>query len=501
MYKITKKFKLLIKYSLLLLLLTPIIMIIYNSFLWFSPDWWFLLLSWFKNTLLITIWSVIISIIISLPSAVILWLYKIRFSKIFLWIFILTLVIPWYSLALIYSEYFPLFFSKIWLMIILWIASSPYLFLSIYFSIKNISYKYIITWYTLGLNDYWIIKKIILPLLTPSIIIWTLMVIAETISDFWASYFLWVKTIMVDIYQLFFQVYDKETASQFSLILILLILILYLSFKPFKNRLGRFYNNKNSNDVIGDKNTLILTKYKSLVYWYLVIISIIIFILPLTILFIWVSKVLWYNDISVIKDFFLPIKNTLLLLFLSIIIINIVWYISLKLYRKNNIILNIINVLYSLPWIIIWIWILYITPFINTYIWSLIFLILWFIIKILPLVINSLYIHYIKINNKLRKVWYSLWRWKLSYIYKVEIPLLKKWILMSSALIFIEIIRELPITLILKPFDFETLSTTIFFYQSSELIEKSSIRILTLIIFTLIPLIYIYKNKITKYDK
>jgi len=494
-----------LKVIILLVLFIPIINIFYNSFLWFSNNWYFLLKSWIINTLEILIWSLIVSSIIAIPSAIILGLYNIKFSKIFIWIFILTLVIPWYSLALIYSEYFNFFFSKFWLMTILWIASSPYIFLSVYSSLINISTKYITTWYSLWLNNINIIKKILFPLLKPAISIWIIIVIAEVISDFWASYFLWVNTLMVNIYSLFFQIQDRITWSQFSLILLFIIILFYLSFKPFKNKLGKYTNKINFNDIIW-KNKISLTNNftKVIVYLYLILVSLLIFIIPIIILFIWLYKIIsiWNNSwIDYIEHFLLPLKNTLLLAFLWVIFINIIWYILLKLFRKNSNILNLLNLLYSIPWIIIWIGLLSIIPYINGYIANLLFLLLWLTIKIVPLVFNNLYIHYIKINSKLRKVWYSLWNNRFSYIKKVELPLLKQGFIVSSALVYIEIIRELPITLILKPFNFETLSTQIFFFQHTELIEKASLWIVSLIILTIIPLIYFYKNKFFNNEK
>jgi len=310
---------------------------------------------------------------------------------------------------------------------------------------------------------------------------------------------------MVNIYSLFFQIQDRITWSQFSLILLWIIIFIYLIFKPFKNKLGKYTNKTNSNELIVNNKLYISNNFiKVFIYFYLILVSLFIFITPIIILSIWLFKVIsiWNNSwIDYIQHFLLPLKNTLLLAFLWVIFINIIWYILLKLFRKNNTILNLLNLLYSIPWIIIWIGILNLTSYINWYVATLIFLVFWLTIKIVPLVFNNLYIHYIKINSKLRKIWYSLWNNRISYIFKVEIPLLKQWLLVSSSLIYIEIIRELPITLILKPFNFETLSTQIFFFQHSELIEKSSLWIVSLIILTIIPLMYFYKNKLFNNDK
>jgi len=81
----------------------------------------------------------------------------------------------------------------------------------------------------------------------------------------------------------------------------------------------------------------------------------------------------------------------------------------------------------------------------------------------------------------------------LGIIKRIHIPLLKGPILVGSLLVFVDTIKELPITFILRPFDFDTLSVRIYQYAGDErlveaLIPAILITILGLIAsFTLIP--------------
>jgi iron(III) transport system permease protein len=56
----------------------------------------------------------------------------------------------------------------------------------------------------------------------------------------------------------------------------------------------------------------------------------------------------------------------------------------------------------------------------------------------------------------------------LSVIKKIHIPLLKGPIFVGSLLVFVDTIKELPITFILRPFDFDTLSVRIYQYDGDE---------------------------------
>ena len=64
----------------------------------------------------------------------------------------------------------------------------------------------------------------------------------------------------------------------------------------------------------------------------------------------------------------------------------------------------------------------------------------------------------------------------------VHIPYLRNSILFVGILISLEIIRELPITLILRPFNFETFATTAYIYASEDLLEAAAAPSLFLIL-------------------
>ena len=64
----------------------------------------------------------------------------------------------------------------------------------------------------------------------------------------------------------------------------------------------------------------------------------------------------------------------------------------------------------------------------------------------------------------------------------IHIPYLKNSIFLIGILISIEIIKELPITLIMRPFNFETFATTAYVFASQDLLEAAAAPSLFLII-------------------
>ena len=76
-------------------------------------------------------------------------------------------------------------------------------------------------------------------------------------------------------------------------------------------------------------------------------------------------------------------------------------------------------------------------------------------------------------------------------INKVIVPLIFTNILVGGILVFVDILKELPITLLLRPFNFETLATYVYQYASDELLQESSFAALIIVIVGLGPVIFL----------
>jgi iron(III) transport system permease protein len=74
----------------------------------------------------------------------------------------------------------------------------------------------------------------------------------------------------------------------------------------------------------------------------------------------------------------------------------------------------------------------------------------------------------------------------------VHLPLLRPAIGAAALLVFVDTMKELPATLLLRPFNFETLATHIYVYASQEQFEHSAIAALTIVVVGLIPLILMH---------
>ena len=76
-------------------------------------------------------------------------------------------------------------------------------------------------------------------------------------------------------------------------------------------------------------------------------------------------------------------------------------------------------------------------------------------------------------------------------IRRITIPLLSRFILAGSILVFVDIVKELPMTLLLRPFNFETLATYTYQFAHDELMEQASMPALIIILVSIIPIIFL----------
>ena len=76
---------------------------------------------------------------------------------------------------------------------------------------------------------------------------------------------------------------------------------------------------------------------------------------------------------------------------------------------------------------------------------------------------------------------------------RVTVPLLRTSIIAGGVLAFVDIMKELPMTLLLRPFDFETLATYSYQYAHDELMEQASLPALLIVLVGLIPVVFLNK--------
>nr|WP_246422530.1 iron ABC transporter permease [Roseospira visakhapatnamensis] len=77
---------------------------------------------------------------------------------------------------------------------------------------------------------------------------------------------------------------------------------------------------------------------------------------------------------------------------------------------------------------------------------------------------------------------------------EVHAPLIRGSLLTAGLLVFVDAMKELPATLILRPFNVDTLATHVYQYASDELLEQSALAALCIVLTGLIPVVLLSRS-------
>ena len=84
----------------------------------------------------------------------------------------------------------------------------------------------------------------------------------------------------------------------------------------------------------------------------------------------------------------------------------------------------------------------------------------------------------------------------LGLLKRIHIPLIRPNLVVAACLVSVDVIRELPATLILRPFNFETLATRVYRLASDERLAEASVAALMIILLGLIPILVFQVRKV-----
>jgi len=81
-----------------------------------------------------------------------------------------------------------------------------------------------------------------------------------------------------------------------------------------------------------------------------------------------------------------------------------------------------------------------------------------------------------------------------STFFKVHLPIVKGSALTALLIVFVDVMKELPATLVLRPFNFETLATQVYQHAATEQLELSALGALTIVAVGLIPVVLLNRT-------
>jgi len=348
----------------------------------------------------------------------------------------------------------------------------------------------------LGFSKFKSFYKIILPAARPAIVAGLSLVAMETLAEFGAVDFFSINTLTTGIYNSWITFDDLAFANRISFFLLLFIFSLFI-LENLSRRKAKFHFN--SRGGFKQKEKLKLSGNKAiLAFAGCFSVFFMSFLFPLSQMLYWTIKFPEnLFDLHIID----LLLNTLYLVFLSSLVLIIFSLVSNYGNRvSNDKTLNILSTLsisgYAIPGVILAIaFITFIAWFDDNIIKSLGFLsikklfigsilglVLVYFVRFYSLAFNGIKSGYEKINISVDESAYLLGFSKRKTFMNIHVPFLRNSLLFIIILISLEIVRELPITLILRPFNFETFATTAYISASEDLLEAAAVPSLFLIL-------------------
>ena len=521
-------------YFVILVVITPIITVL--SYV-FSPSthlWGHLadnlLLEYLSNTFLILMFVSLISVVLGVSCAWLVTMYQFPGKDIFKWLLVMPIAIPTYVSAYIYAGLvepsgflFESAESTIGLgkelynlinlrniygvIFILSICLYPYIYLITYSSFKEQSYCAIEVGKSLGLNKKELFRKISIPLARPGIIAGLSLVMMETLAEFGTMDYYGVSTFTTGIYRTWFAFDDDTSALHLASILLTFVFILMILEKYSR---GRSKYNHSSQKTRPMKPINMSMRNGIYAFLWCLLIVLLGFIIPIIQLFLWLIDTYSYLFDS---EFLEIIINTIIIgSFASVLIVLISIYASYvnrstsNMYTKFS--LKIFSVGYSIPGVVIAVGIIIPITLIDDlqaaifgspifYLsGSFIALIIAYLSRFSTISFNATESGLSKIKNNIDLTAKSFGFSNFMILKNIHIPMMKTTVITALILVFVDIVKELPATLILRPFNFDTLAIHIYELASSEQLSFIASPALMLITIGLIPVIILIRKTV-----
>lgn len=499
-----------------LLILSPALSIFVQIFEKPNENWAhiqeFLLKNYIQNTLTIVLFTGIFSILIGVSLAWLVTAYTFPLRRFFKWGLILPLAIPPYIGGYTYhgivnytgivqstlrNEFGihanPVFFDILNIpgaIFVFTIFLYPYVYIITRAYLEQQSASLIENARLLGSGPLELFFRVIIPISRTAIIGGASLVILEVLNDYGVVSYFGIQVFTTAIFQAWFGMGDVGTAIKLAGILMSLVFLLLFFEKALRGRKQYSY----SNAKVRPLEPVSLSRKKTTVLFaYVTVIFMLGFAIPFVQLFQWM--LLTYEKVMS-PEFTQLIANSVYVSMVSAFIIMAVALVIGNFTRLSDGILSKaisrVTVLgYSIPGAVIAIGVLTFFLWLDRrlnvlYEWlnidapiilslSLIMLIFAYVSRFLAIGFNPVDAGFDKIGRSFTEASRLLGKPLWQTFIQVDLPMIRSAVLGGYTLVFIEVMKELPLTLLLQPFNFYTLSTKAFQYANDEAVHEAAL--------------------------
>ncbi len=454
-------------------------------------------------------------------------------SRILEWALVLPLAMPAYIIAYTYTgmldvggplqgwirESFDLRFGDYWFpnvrslggaVAMLALVLYPYVYLLSRTAFLEQSVCVLEVSRTLGASPWRAFTRVAIPLARPAIIAGLSLVLMETLADYGTVQYFGVSAFTTGIFRTWFGLGSITAAAQLAAVLMIFILFLVLT-EHWSRQQARYHHTSNKYSRLPE---LQLTGWKRVAAMIYCILPVLLgFLIPFIQLSFWAVDTWHLID----KDsFFTLFMNSLELASITAVIALLlgIFITYSKRLRPTLTLRGVVRVMglgYAIPGTVIAVGVL--IPFAwfdNTLdAWmrehfdiatglllsgTLIAVVFAYLVRFLPVALNTLDAGLGKIKPTMDDVGRSMGLSPLQILRRVHVPLLQGSLLTASLLVFVDVLKELPATLILRPFNFNTLAIRTYELANQERLAEAASSALLIVLAGILPVIILSKS-------
>jgi iron(III) transport system permease protein len=463
------------------------------------------------NTLYLIAGTALVASILGIGSAYLTTFYTFRFEKSIAMLLGMPFVIPAYIVGFVYGDLFG-FFGPVHLMLrdwgvreyfdvlnfysvvlILGFTLYPYVYLIVKASFSKSRSALLYPARNLGAGRWRLFYSLILPLSRPAIAGALTLVVMECISEYGTLKYYGVDTLSTAIFTAWFGLEDPQSAAYIASIATVLVISILILEKIARS--GATYKSEKLLAKIPKERFSPLGALGA--YTFMAIPILLGFLIPLG----WIlyygtanmTQIIDAEYLAVIFNTFVVSGGSAALIVAGALLIG---YSARNFpYGINRYLSKAASFGYALPGAVIAVGIVIMTTSIDGYAGenllsgSLAVLIFGFVARFSAVAIGTVDGSFERLGLSVNRASRSLGKGHLSTLWHVEIPLMKRPLLFAYALVFVDTIKELPLTLILRPFNYETLATKTFEMAESQMVYESSVYALSIILIATVPMV------------
>ncbi|PCJ37882.1 MAG: iron ABC transporter permease [Moraxellaceae bacterium] len=360
---------------------------------------------------------------------------------------------------------------------------------------------------TLGAGPWKRFFHVALPMARPAIVAGASLALMETLADYGTVQYFGVSTFTTGIFRTWFGLGDQGAAAQLAAMLLGFVLLLIL-LERYSRKQAK-YHQQGSRQKPHQRQTV-----TGLTGWIMSLLSLMPIVLGFLIPFLLLSQ--WALGQSIDKAFFLLAWNSLSLAFsaalLALTLAIILGY-GQRLFPTKSVQagVRVATLGYAVPGTVIAVGIIIPLAWIDNKIdaWAIaafdvstglifsgsIFILLFaYLVRFLAVALGSVESGLQTVKPSMDDSARSLGLSPLQVLRKVHLPIIRPSLFTALLLVFVDVLKELPATLILRPFNFNTLAVRAYELASDEQLASAAPAAITIVLTGLIPVILLNRS-------